>query len=111
MAASLKEGRPKSQKKRRTNKCMPLKREKLRPQKCSDYNDRQQLALSHLRSYEIVRMAIQAETSTPAPLKIKGCGTLPYFFALIPLTRSSSRYLFATRLIAHRASVSDLACR
>lgn len=83
MAASLKEGRPKSQKKRRTNKCMPLKREKLRPQKCSDYNDRQQLALSHLRSYEIVRMAIQAETSTPAPLEIKWCGTPAYFCASI----------------------------
>jgi hypothetical protein len=97
MAASLKEGRPKSQKKRRTNKCMPLKREKLRPQKCSDYNDRQQLALSHLRSYEIVRMAIQAETSTPAPLQSNGAALRLTFAPRSLKQETHSRYLFATR--------------
>src|SRR5713226_6022258 len=32
----------------------------------------------------------------PAP-KIKECGAPPYFCASIPVTRNSSRYLFATR--------------
>src|SRR5712692_4626396 len=35
----------------------------------------------------------ETEASTPAPLKIKGCGRPPYFCASI----SVSRYLFATR--------------
>src|SRR5713226_10020183 len=33
----------------------------------------------------------ETEASTPAPLKIKGCGTPPYFCASIPVTRNSAR--------------------